>query len=199
MQHHAVATVSPRKAPVGRPRDPSLDVAILAAAETQLRERGYGGMSIESVARGAGTTVPSLRRRYRDKPALTGAVIDSMRIAPLIDDDGAPRERALAILENFQRNLARPHSMALLGSLLVEEDRHPELIGRFRDRLVKPRRAMLAEALTSGIHAGELAAQTDVDAAVSLLIGSYYAIYVSRGGVPKDWSRRILSELWPSP
>jgi Tetracyclin repressor-like, C-terminal domain len=92
--------VLPQKAPVGRPRDPSVDVAILAAAESQLRERGP------------------------------------------------------AILENFQRNLSRPHSMALLGSLLAEEGRHPELIGRFRDRLVKPRRTMLAEALASGIQAG---------------------------------------------
>lgn len=187
------------KPSAGRPRDPSLDVAILDAAESQLRERGYGGMSIESVARAARTTVPSLRRRYRDKPALVGAVIDSMRIAPLTDDDGAPRERVLAILENFRRNLSRPHSMALLGSLLAEEDRHPELIGRFRDRLVKPRRAMLAAALASGVQAGELAAQTDLDATVSLLIGSFYAIYVSRGRVPKDWPQRILCELWPSP
>jgi hypothetical protein len=89
--------------------------------------------------------------------------------------------------------------MALLGSLLAEEDRHPELIGRFRDRLVKPRRTMLAQALASGVRAGELAAQTDLDATVSLLIGSFYAIYVSRGRVPKDWPQRILSELWPSP
>jgi AcrR family transcriptional regulator len=184
---------------VGRPRDPSLDVAILAGAESQLRERGYGVMSIESVARAAGTTVPSLRRRYRDKPALAFAVIDSMRITPLKSGDGTPRERALAILENFHRNLSRPHSMAILGSLLAEEGRHPELIERFRDRLVKPRRAMLAEALAAGIRAGELAEQTDVDATVSLLIGSYYAHYVSRGGVPKAWSGRILSQLWPSP
>jgi Tetracyclin repressor-like, C-terminal domain len=81
--------------------------------------------------------------------------------------------------------------MALLGSLLAEEDRHPELIGRFRDRLVKPRRTMLAQALASGVRAGELAAQTDLDATVSLLIGSFYAIYVSRGRVPKDWPQRI--------
>lgn len=155
-------------------------------------------MSIESVARAAGTTVPSLRRRYRDKAALAGAVIDSMRVAPLAGGDGSPRKRALAVLENFRRNLARPHSMALLGTLLAEEDRHPELIGRFRDRLVKERRALLAEALQAGLEAGELAADTDLDAAVSMLIGSFYAIYVSRGRVPKDWPDRVLSGVWPS-
>jgi AcrR family transcriptional regulator len=183
--------------PAGRPRDPTLDVAILDAAEKQLRERGYSGMSMESVARAAGTTVPSLRRRHCDKAALAAAVVDSMRIAGLMDGDGAPREQALAILENFRRNLARTHSMALLGTLLAEEGRNPELLGRFRARLVKPRRAMLEQALESGVRAGELAADMDIDAAVSMLIGSFYALYVSRGRIPKDWPERVLAGLWP--
>ena len=185
--------------PAGRPRDPTLDIAILEAAEEQLRERGYSGMSMESVARAAGTTVPSLRRRYCDKAALAAAVVDSMRIAGLMDGDGAPREQALAILENFRRNLARTHSMALLGTLLAEEGRNPELLGRFRARLVKPRRAMLEEALESGVRAGELAADMDIDAAVSMLIGSFYGLYVSRGRVPKDCPERVLAVLWPPP
>jgi AcrR family transcriptional regulator len=185
--------------PAGRPRDPTLDIAILEAAEEQLRERGYSGMSMESVARAAGTTVPSLRRRYCDKATLAAAVVDSMRIARLTDGDRPPREQTLAILENFRRNLARTHSMALLGTLLVEEGRNPELLGRFRARLVKPRRAMLREALESGVRAGELAADMDIDAAVSMLIGSFYALYVSRGRVPKDWPERVLASVWRPP
>jgi AcrR family transcriptional regulator len=183
----------------GRPRDPTLDVAILEAAEKQLRDRGYSAMSMESVARAAGTTVPSLRRRYRNKAALAAAVVDSMRIAGLTDRDRPPREHALAILENFRRNLARKHSMALLGTLLAEEGRNPELLGRFRARLVKPRRAMLAKTLEAGVRAGELAADMDVDASVSMLIGSFYALYVSRGRIPKDWPERVLTTLWPAP
>ncbi len=40
----------------GRPRDAPLDAAILAAAEHELEEKGYAGMSMESVAAIAGTT-----------------------------------------------------------------------------------------------------------------------------------------------
>ena len=43
----------------GAAAGPGLDRAILAAAEQQLRELGYAGMSLESVAAAAGTTVPS--------------------------------------------------------------------------------------------------------------------------------------------
>lgn len=182
----------------GRPRDPALDAAILEAAESQLLERGYAAMSIESVARVAGTTVPSLRRRYRDKAALAAAVIESMRVLPLSDAVGSPRERTLAVLENFGRNLARAHSMSLLGTLLAEEDRQPELIGLFRDRLVNPRRAILAAACEAGVGAGELAPDTDIDAVVSMLIGSFYGIYVAHGRVPKDWPERALSQVWPA-
>jgi AcrR family transcriptional regulator len=194
----SVAAGSPASS-AGRPRDPALDIAILEAADGQLRGLGYPGMSMESVARAAGTTVPSLRRRFPDKAKLAGAVIDSMRITPLADGGGKPRERALAILENFARNLSRPHSMGLLGTLLTEEDRQPELLERFRARLVRPRRALLAAAVSDGVEAGELPEATDVDAVVSMLIGSFYATYVANGRVPTDWPDRSLSQLWPSP
>jgi AcrR family transcriptional regulator len=154
-------------------------------------------MSLEAVAREAETTVPSLRRRYRDRPSLAAAVVDSMRVVAPRDVGGSPRERALAVLENFGANLRRPHSMALLGTLLVEEHRTPELLGRFRSRLVRPRRRLLAEAFQSGVRAGQLSPQTDIDAAVNMLIGSFYAMYVSRGRIPRDWPQRALALIWP--
>jgi AcrR family transcriptional regulator len=181
----------------GRPRDPRLDPAILHAAEQQLRERGYGGTTLEAVAAAAGTTVPSLRRRYRDKSALVAAVVDSLRVDPLPAPKGPPRSRAGAILDNFDRNLRRPNSMVLLATLLAEEARRPELIERFRERLARPRRQALREALRLGIAAGELAEDLDLDVAVNMLIGAFYARYVSNGTIPANWSRRVLAQLWP--
>ena len=191
------SSTPPRGPSRGRPRDPRLDPAILHAAEQQLRERGYGGTTLESVAAAAGTTVPSLRRRYRDKRALVAAVIDSLRIDPLPPPKGPPRLRAGAVLDNFDRNLRRPNSMALLATLLAEEARRPELIERFRERLAIPRRQALREVLQLGIAAGELADDLDLDVAVNMLIGSFYARYVSHGTIPANWSRRVLAQLWP--
>ena len=162
-----------------------------------MREHGYAGMSLESVAHDAATTVPSLRRRYGSKAELAAAVVDSLRIDPLPLADGPPRERALAILENFQRNLDREHSMALLGTLLAEESRTPELLKRFRSRLVNARRAMLTETIKAGITTGELPADTDPDVAVNALIGSFYARYIAVGRTPRSWPRRALQQIWP--
>jgi AcrR family transcriptional regulator len=184
--------------PRGRPRDSRLDAAILAAAAEQLAEKGYSGMSIESVAAAAGTTVPTLRRRYPNKMDLVTAVIDSLRIEPLPHQAKGPRADALAILVNFQRKLDRPLAMATLGSILSEEHRNPGLLERFRTRLLQPRRAMLRRALAEGVSAGQLPRTLDIDAATNMLIGSFYARYLSGEPIPKDWARRVLLTLWPA-
>ena len=142
--------------PVGRPRNPELDQAILAAAERQLREAGYAGMSLESVAAAAWTTVPAVRRRFRGKASVAVAVIDSLRIEAIPAGSGPPRSRALAVLRNFRANLLRANSMAVVGTLLAEEHRHPELLAAFRGRLVEPRRTALRQVLAEGVIRGEL-------------------------------------------
>jgi len=134
----------------GRPRNPALDQAILSAAGRQLGELGYARMSLESVAAAAGTTVPSLRRRYQNKAELAAAVIGSLRVEEPPVGAATSRAHALAILENFHRNLRATPALAILGSLLAEEERHPELLRLFKTRLVEPRQALLRQALAGG-------------------------------------------------
>ena len=100
---------------VGRPRNPDLDLAILSTAARQLGELGYARMSLESVAAAAGTTVPSLRRRYRNKAELVAAVIGSLRVEEPPAGAPTPRAHALAILENFHSNLRALPALAILG------------------------------------------------------------------------------------
>jgi AcrR family transcriptional regulator len=181
--------------PAGRPRDPELDRAILAAAEQQLREAGYAGMSLESVAAAAGTTVPAVRRRFRSKASVAVAVIDSLRVESMPAESGPPRSRALAVLRNFRANLLRANSMAVAGTLLAEEHRHPELLAAFRRRLVEPRRAALRRAV--GISSGELPDSADPDVLASMLIGSFYARYIATSDIPDDWAEQTLRHVWP--
>jgi hypothetical protein len=104
-----------------------------------------------------------------------------------------PRAHALAILENFHGNLRAMPAMALLGSLLAEEERHPELLQLFKTRIVEPRRALLRQALA----AGDLPDSTDLDALTSMLIGSFYGRYVTVAGIPEDWASTVLNAVWP--
>jgi AcrR family transcriptional regulator len=154
-------------------------------------------MSLKSIADAAGTTVPSLRRRYADKAALAIAVVDSLRIDPLAVPPSEPRDQVLAVLENFSANLQRPGSMALLGTLLAEEQTTPQLLQRFRTRLSAPRREALRKGLEAGISAGALPPHIDPDLAANLLIGSFYARYISESSIPKSWPSSVLAQLWP--
>lgn len=178
----------------GRPRNPDLDRALLAAAARQFGELGYARMSLESVATAAGTTVPSLRRRYRNKAELVAAVIGSVRVEEPPTAAPTPRAHALAILENFHSNLRAVPALAILGSLFAEEERHPELLALFKQRIVEPRRTLLRQALA----AGSLPDSADLDAIVSMLIGSFYGRYVTVDGIPDDWPDRVLRVVWPS-
>jgi len=38
----------------------------------------------------------------------------------------------------------------------------------------------------------------DLDATVSLLIGSFYARYLSDGEIPDDWAERVLRTVRPA-
>jgi AcrR family transcriptional regulator len=180
------------QAKAGRPRNPALDQAIVSAAARQLGDSGYARMSLESVAAAAGTTVPSLRRRYRSKAELTAAVIGALRVEEPPAAAPTPRAHALAILENFHRNLRAIPALAILGSLFAEEERHPELLHLFKTRLVEPRRALLREALAAGFPES-----ADLDALTSMLIGSFYGRYLTLAGIPDDWPDRVLGAVWP--
>jgi AcrR family transcriptional regulator len=183
--------------PAGRPRNPELDRAILAAAEQQLGEAGYAGMSLESIAAAAGTTVPAVRRRFGSKASVAVAVIDSLRVEGMPAGSGPPRGLALAILRNFRANLLRRNSMAVVGTLLAEERRHPELLAAFRGRLVEPRRTALRLVLAEGISCGELPDSADPDVLASMLIGSFYARYIATSDIPGDWAEQALRHVWP--
>jgi AcrR family transcriptional regulator len=187
---------SPARSP-GRPRDAALDTALLAAAVRHLGEFGYAGMSMGRVAAAAGTTAPSLRRRFRGKLQLAVAGIDAMAIEPLPRVTGRPRADALAVLENLRANLATRDGMALLGTILAEHRRHPELLDHFRRRLEEPCRERLRQALARGVEAGQLPDGLDLDAAVTLLIGSLYARCLRTRRIPDGWAQRTLTVVWP--
>jgi len=187
----------PARRSAGRPRDAALDAAILRAAARQLAEHGYAGLSLRGVAAAAGTTPPSLRRRFRGKRELVLAAISALRTVPLPQPAGDPRADALALLESLRVSLSRQPGTAIRGALLAEERRHPELLERFRQRIEEPVRERLLQALAQGVCDGQLRPDLDLEAAVSLLIGSLYAGRQQPRQISHDWAERILGVMWP--
>jgi AcrR family transcriptional regulator len=183
------------KRAAGRPRDDSVDLAIVAAAQRQLADVGLAQMSIESVAVEAGVTRPTIYRRWKTKEDLATAAIAALQIprpAPARDDTWAAIE---AELVHFRRGLERPNGMSMVGMVLLEERRVPELAALFRSRLVEPRRQRLAALFQQGIERNEIRRDADVATAVSMTIGSFYAHYIATGRVPRKWERDTIVML----
>ena len=74
--------------------------------------------------------------------------------------------------------------MAMIGSVLAEEHATPELLALFRERVVEPRRDEVREVLEHARGRGELREDADIEAAVNMLVGSYYAQYLAGGPFP---------------
>jgi len=163
-----------------------------------MAQHGYADMSMDAVAAAAGVTKPTLYLRYRNKADLATAALSAFRAAEPPVATGRTRPDLVTYLANFRRSLLRPNGLAMIGSVLLEEHRTPDLIARFRERVVAPRRAGLRAILERGVAKGELRRTADLDAAVNLLIGSFYARYLTGEGVPEDWAKRVVNAVWPS-
>ena len=181
----------------GRPRDPSADRAILQATLKLLTDQGYAGMSIERVASEAGVGKTTVYRRYSSKEELATAALSSLR-----DDFGSPPDTGstrLDIIELLAQNVAaltQGPGFAMIGTLLVEERRNPQLFELFCERIIRPRRDDAIMVLQRGVDRGEIRADVDLEVVVHALVGSIYARHIL--GTPESRKRieETVDTIW---
>lgn len=182
--------------PPGRPRDPALDRRILEITLARMQTDGYSRMSIDAIATEAGVSKPTIYRRWTDKADLALSALTLLRVSePAIPAD-SPRARLVGLLQNFRRSLTRPHGFALVGTVMAEEEQTPQLLEAFRRRIVAPRREMLLAVLEEARARGELRKDADLEAAVTMLAGSFYARFLAGEPIPSRWVERIVDVVW---
>jgi AcrR family transcriptional regulator len=177
----------------GRPRDEAVDRAILQATVRLLLDQGYARMSIAKVAEEAGVGRPAIYRRYADKAELVCAAIEFMRAQVPAPDSGDARKDLELHLDMARRKF----DMSLMGTLLVEEQSHPELLTLFRERMIGPQFERVAAALRRGQERGEVRSDLDVQAAARAVMGSFISHYVSQGRPGPSWPKQAMDVLWP--
>jgi AcrR family transcriptional regulator len=191
------STSKPPAAVRGRPRHPDTDRAILQATFRQLVEVGYASLSVEAVAAAAGVAKTTLYRRYPTKRDLVIAALESGTafVAPL---DAADTQAALAaFIRQAIAAMVDSGAIRILGSLLVEERREPELLDVFRKRLLEPRRALVVAMIQRGVERGELRRDVDPLIVTEMIAGAIFGHHAILGQTADDaWIEALVQHVW---
>lgn len=114
---------------IERRRGARLEDAILDAAWAELVERGYPGLTLEGVAKRAGTSRPVLHRRWPSRTALATAAL-GRHIAQhpiVVPDLGSVRDEICLLLRRMSER-ARPDMIRLVFDMQKDlADNHSSL------------------------------------------------------------------------
>ncbi len=187
---------SARSAGPGRPRDVTIDAAILAAAQRALAQAGYEAMSLAAIAAEAGTTRQALYRRYATKADLATAAVAALAPASEVAETEDPLADLVAELEAFVA-LAEPIDLSLAGTML-QGTVDDELVELYRQRVVRPQGARVVDLLTRAQRLGFVDHDADVELAASQVVGSWLALGLAGDPTPPDWPRRVATLVWRS-
>jgi AcrR family transcriptional regulator len=155
-------------ASVGRPRDPQIDAAVLDATLAVLDESGYGRLTLEQVARHAGTTKPAIYRRWPNRQRLVLAALGMRLGEARAPDTGC----TLCDLDECLRVFAdafRRMPPDVLGPLFADCAGDRELGRAFMTTLFDPPRAAVRETLDRAHARGDLRDDVDRDLVLDLI------------------------------
>ncbi|WP_024794770.1 TetR-like C-terminal domain-containing protein [Tomitella biformata] len=170
----------------GRPRQESLDRAILDAAVRLLVEHGYGGVRIDAVATAAGTTRAAVYRRHGSVAALvTAAYAREFGVDPGVDT-GSLAADLRAIQEHRLALFNHPLITRGLPGLIDDLSRQSELADAFWSDFLGPRRAAATEAVRRAVARGEIEPGVDKEWISDLLTGPLLMRAVLPGLEPID-------------
>jgi AcrR family transcriptional regulator len=155
----------------GRPRDESIDAAILDAVVEELIDRGYPGLSIEGIAARAGVAKTTVYRRWPTIEELCVAAICALNDpddAPPIDT-GDVRGELLSQLDRMRRKWSNPRYGALMRRASADAHAQPEVYHRMRDRIVASHIATMNKTLQRAVEEGLIRDDADLDWARQML------------------------------
>jgi hypothetical protein len=91
-----------------------------------------------------------------------------------------------------------PAYLRLIGGLIAEEERHPELIEAFRTTILLPRRALVRSLIERGQARGDIRADLDPVWALDALAGPLLARAFAGEDTGPRWRRQAFDSWWSS-
>lgn len=179
----------------GRPRDPRIEQALLAAVRELLAEGGYAAVTVAAVADRAGTTKAALYRRWPALPHLIheAAFPDELATDFVLSADlGAD---LADVVRGTRDTLCSPIGAAALPGLLAEVGTWPDLHAAMMRRFAGVFSA-LGDRLRVAVAAGEAHPDARADDILRLAIGAVLAgLLLTPGELDDAWADRIAATL----
>lgn len=139
-----------------RRRGAELEEAILRAAAEELTESGYPGLTMDRVAKRAGTNKNTIYRRWPNRAALGVAAYQQMLEAALQPPDtGDLRTDVLTMLRRGNANFSSPTG-EVLRSLLAAVNDDPDLMAQLLDKAKDAGSGLWQTVLGQAVARGEI-------------------------------------------
>ncbi|HLR97565.1 MAG TPA: TetR/AcrR family transcriptional regulator [Jiangellaceae bacterium] len=146
----------------GRPRSRQIDEALITATLAILDAEGYVGVSLEAVAKRAGTSRPAIYRRWSGRAPLVLAAVASRLDIPAPPDTGCTlcdMDESFNIFLGAYRTI-RPEA---LSALYAECAPDPELRTQYLATIIEPARTAVGHTLDRAVARGDLRRSIDRD------------------------------------
>ena len=180
----------------GRPRDPELDEAILAATASTVVPGNPSSQSSSVVAARAGVGKATIYRRWATREDLLLAAGDAMAGGcPGDPDSGDLRSDLVTLIGGLVAVMAATPVGSLLPATVDEAARNPELRSRL-DEFIRQRRAPVLAALARGVERQGLRPDLDLELVTDLLAGPVFTrLLVTGRPLQEDLAARLDHQL----
>jgi AcrR family transcriptional regulator len=166
--------IEAKSRPPGRPRSERAEKAIIEATlDLIAEEAGVAGVSIEAVAARAGVGKTTIYRRWANKEALIVDALATLK-APFAELAGeSVRADMIAIAEAFVAEVdQKARAVRVWWNVAGSAEKYPELLAKYQQEVIEPRRAIMGDLLHRGVRTGELRADLDVETALIVFVGA---------------------------
>ena len=179
---------------LGRPRNPRIDGAVLQATVDLLGETGYADLSVDAIARRAGTSKPAIYRRWPSKAHVVHEAVFPIGEATALPGVGSVAGDVREMLVRTAAVLTTPPARAALPGLVaemaVDPTLHTALLERFSDILSRGVTEWLADAVARGEVRTEVAAVDVVEAVAGI---TFLALLTRGDSLDEAWVDRTAA------
>ncbi len=180
-----------------RRRGAALEEAILRAAADTLTESGFAGLTMDAVAKRAGTNKNAIYRRWPDRLALGMAAYRQLTTTIQPPDTGDLRDDVLEMLRRANRHLSSPLGM-ILRELLAAAGGAANLLAQLADQSTDTTAATWLVILGRAVARGEASPESLHPRVATVAIVLLRNEFVTRGvpTAPDEVLIEIVDEVF---